>query len=365
MRFLSLKSRESSQLLYETLGRERAGELLRTLLRRHHGRSYTVADFAAAGAQADAPSLDDWFYSTALPGFLVAPAEVFRLADSAAGEPRYQALVHVRNDEPAAGWFRFGPTYVFFAPGGTAPFRVDANAAIEVGIVMDEPPDQLWLHPFLALHQRSIQVSLPNDVNPDERRSETAFSGSRPSSWAPKSVGIVVDDLDDGFAAQTRDTMTGRLGRLLDRGDEPEELGHGWTRRLIPSGWGKYDRTVTLAPAGDGRRQAVFSVQLPNPGRWRLEYHVPDRELAASSGVRGQTFFEPLGRLNLRLRLDGVVAHEVEFDGTAAEVGWNKVGEFDLAGRDVDLIVSDRTTGSTVVADAIRWMPIDPPVADG
>ena len=47
----------------------------------------------------------------------------------------------------------------------------------------------------------------------------------------------------------------------------------------------------------------------------------------------------------------------MEFDASAASIGWNDLGEFSLPAGEVSLVVSDRTSGSLVVADAVRWRP--------
>ncbi len=49
----------------------------------------------------------------------------------------------------------------------------------------------------------------------------------------------------------------------------------------------------------------------------------------------------------------------IEFDGRDAVAGWNHLGDFDLESPQVSLVVTDRTDGEVVVADAIRWRPID------
>ena len=46
----------------------------------------------------------------------------------------------------------------------------------------------------------------------------------------------------------------------------------------------------------------------------------------------------------------------VEFDASAAEPGWTTLGRFDLDAGEVTLIVTNRTDGRTVVADAVRWI---------
>ena len=49
----------------------------------------------------------------------------------------------------------------------------------------------------------------------------------------------------------------------------------------------------------------------------------------------------------------------VEFDAAVAEAGWNKLGEFDLPGGQTRLVVTNRTSGVVVVADAIRWRRLE------
>lgn len=48
---------------------------------------------------------------------------------------------------------------------------------------------------------------------------------------------------------------------------------------------------------------------------------------------------------------------KIEFDGKAASFGWNDLGEFQMPAGESSLEVASITTGSVVVADAIRWRP--------
>ena len=62
-----------------------------------------------------------------------------------------------------------------------------------------------------------------------------------------------------------------------------------------------------------------------------------------------------LGSYDMTLRAGSAVDATVDFDGSAAQPGWNALGEFDLEAGPVSLIVSNRTDGQFVVADAVRW----------
>ena len=105
---------------------------------------------------------------------------------------------------------------------------------------------------------------------------------------------------------------------------------------------------------GDGSAVAIFAAELPEPGRWRLEYHVPDRHGLALWGRS----FGALGTLTMTVVADGREV-EVAYDVASADVGWNEVDEFEFVTPDVRLEVSNRTDGEMVIADAIRWLPVD------
>ena len=65
-----------------------------------------------------------------------------------------------------------------------------------------------------------------------------------------------------------------------------------------------------------------------------------------------------LGRYDLTVSA-GQRAWSLEFDSSAAERGWNDLGTFDLSAGTVRLRVSDATDGESVIADAIRWIPVN------
>ena len=63
-----------------------------------------------------------------------------------------------------------------------------------------------------------------------------------------------------------------------------------------------------------------------------------------------------LGVYNLTL-LAGGETYTLEFDGSVAEPGWNDLGQFELDEGETQVVVTDKTSGTVVIADAIRWRP--------
>ncbi|MDE0193145.1 MAG: hypothetical protein OXQ90_17465 [Gammaproteobacteria bacterium] len=362
----ALRAKAVAHSIADGLGRDRTAALLATL-RGHGDGTYNAAAFAAAvtAAGADIERLvGNWLDDTSLPGFIASRAEVERVAPATDAQPQYEIRVHVRNDEPTPGLVRLS---LGVSPQSrrSEPVRLDGNTTVEIGIQSIEPPQTVFLEPYLALNRIPLLIEL-GDFDERDLATREPFVGARPSTWLPPTpVGFVIDDLDPGFSVERRheDTRLGRTGsmedatREFDQGLPTWEREPGeWTRAGILSGWGKYRRTVAGARSGDGSEVAVFSSQLPTPGRWQLDFHVPNREPRMEWG--NTTLYGTLGFFDMTLVADGKPTR-VDFDGAAADTGWNKIGEFDLASTEVRLEISNRTDGEMVIADAIRWVPLD------
>ena len=115
--------------------------------------------------------------------------------------------------------------------------------------------------------------------------------------------------------------------------------------------------------SGDGSEVAVFTAELPAPGQWQLDFHVPIRQ-----PTLGPEFilisYGTLGAFDMTLVADGETTR-VDFDGAGADPGWNKIGEFEFTTTEVRLEISSRTDGEMVIADAIRWIPLEGTVTIG
>ena len=373
---LWLKVPAIAQSVLDAYGREAIGALLAELRQRYAGRNFTVAQFEALTDELGvplAPVVGDWLHDAALPGFVASAPVVVRLPEDDQGRARYQVRVDVRNDEAVPGIVRLAANVP--AKGGKALAKANSQAvtvaggeAVELGLVIPGPPEELWLQPVLALNRRDVRLLIP-EVEEYEVVDAEPFTGYRASDWAPPETnGIVVDDLDAGFSVRYDDEDLGlRVGggsmsdffvpdADIDQGlpvFSPFTAGDAsWTRQEVSESFGKYRRTTARAPAGDGRANAVFTASLPRPGRWRIDYHLPEASDAfASARVRHGLY---------RLTVVGSGVEEaVEFDGAAAEWGWNDLGTFALPAGEVSLVVSNQTSGRALFADAVRWRPVD------
>ena len=365
IRAFGLRARAAVLSIFEGMGRSRSAAFLAELRRRHAGGTFDARDFnaAASAVGVDLPGLvGDWLNETALPGFMASRARVVRIADDGEGRPRYETRFHVRNGEPVPGLVRVSHRQ-FFWQAPSDPIRIPGNAAVEVGIVTPRPPERLWLEPYLALNRLPVRIEFDR-IEPSEDSPGEPLVGSQPSTWTPASEGIVIDDLDAGFSVEDRADDTGRrIGAALVGLGRQREYDQGlpvatqrageWNRATIATGWGRYRHTVAGSIPGDGSAVAIFAAELPKPGRWRLEYHVPNPGL----GLWGRSY-GALGTLAMTVVADGREV-AIAYDGASADIGWNEIDEFEFVSTSVGLEVSNRTDGDMVIADAIRWMPLD------
>ncbi|MEM7366233.1 MAG: hypothetical protein AAF525_19630 [Pseudomonadota bacterium] len=394
---MALKSAAITEVLLDAYTYDQLTGLLSSLINQYRGTTFTADEFHTL---ADAQGLDltnllgDWLNEPGLPGFMVSPLVTERLQDADDGSPQYQTTFHVRNGESTPGLVRFH--YMWTTTGRrdglvedrTQPIRVAGGEAVEIGIVTGSPVFSTTLNPYLSLNRRPLP--LKGDTGPGRFAQITAseqvlaepFTGARTSTWHPDydlpPGTLSVDDLDAGFRTHSDSEFQQGSGRNpflpfrfdMDQGLPAYQAFMGspswWARNSDdPSAVGKYRHTMVMKGAGTGESWVAFDVSIPESGRWRLEYHMPQPR---GGERRGNVEGGDSGRGTYDIQLltgnhsEGVpqnLLQVIEFDSGAAKGGWNRLGDFDLSPDEVTVKVTDKTSGSVVFADAIRWHPLD------
>ena len=365
------KGTQVAEAVRDFLGVQGTRELLVSLRKRFAGSAFTVNDFVACAAGVD-PVLDSmlalWFYGNEMPGFLVSPVEVFRLPDGADGEPRYQILVNVRNDESVPGIVRIAwrtsPRWPIYHRSPTT--LIDPYSSVEIGVISTGAPLSLRLEPYLSLNRTAARLRVP-DFDDSKHEDREPLSGWRNSDWElPSDQDIVIDDLDSGFRVVHPErerllgsrSFAGSMNRALPQfspGDEDLVWRRQTGRNLVA--WGKYRRTIARIPAGDGEARAYFSTELPHSDVWHLDYHLPGRSVVSrgwtTQALDGERLWVGLDHLVI-IASDGS-EEAVAFGASDAVSGWNYIGTFDVPAGLTHVVVTNRTAGEVVVADAIRW----------
>ena len=375
--------------IWYSLGRDGVARLLSTIRVRYEGGLLTMPEFTAAAREHGTHDVVGlaWANERPAPALRVSSVRVQRLARDDPGGARYQVTLQTRNEAPTPGMLRLvigtdpGTDSPWLRRRTSAPVVVPGHSSVEVGMVSDAPPLDAWLASYFSQNRSDMRLR----IQPEESLNldTPALEGSRPTAWRPpKQVGIVVDDLDPGFTVQSTKPLRlqnfwiPRVGdRMpLDQGLPAyrQALGEGghmpasgilrpdWSRQEVGAAWGRYRRTLVRTPADDGSERAVFSAVLPGAGRWHLAYHLPDlssrpRRVGLQSWtIAGDWNGGRLGTHHLAVAAEDVET-TVAFDADSAGPGWNRVGTYTLPPGEVSVTVSNRSTGETVIADAVRW----------
>ncbi|MCY3813509.1 MAG: hypothetical protein OXH15_17075 [Gammaproteobacteria bacterium] len=387
----------SAQALFNGLGRDGVATLLRALRNRDAGGALTLRDLEAAVAEIDptlAPLIHDWAHARPAPAFRVSAVEVRALEGEATERSEYAVNVKVANQGAALGLVALevgtdhGDGDGVLRRELSAPAAVAGHSSVEISMVSAKPPRDAWLLSYFSQNRNDTRLVLTDVDDGHVGRDDSLNVGTRPTAWLPPAeAGIVVDDLDPGFSVESS-PASGLLRRLLayfasERGAMPldgaipeyrdgsGEPGHmaasgpqaGWSRQAFGAAWGRFRSTLARTVSGDGRERAVFAARLPAAGRWQLEYHIPDlspRPRYSWWGTfSGEWHGGPLGTFDIALTTGDEEA-AIEFDGGQAAPGWNRLGTFTLDAGIARVVVSNRSSGETVIADAIRWFRVDP-----
>ena len=375
------RSRQLADAVHAYLGHERTADLLASIRARPLWCSAGLGGLRSGHCTVRTVRSERWWTigCTGDPrrGSSASEVRAYRLADDRDGLPRYQIRVHVRNSGAAPGvvglaWrstailshFDDSPApFVRSRSMIVGPDEIGGNGRGDARAPLGGPPSAAPVAEQERHEAGPAPLRARGAVGPGSR-----FTGSRPSDWGTVQTSVVVDDLDVGFSLTGAGGCSRRPEDRSEGGGVDTDIGQyswgqrGWRRQSDESvaAWGRYRRTLVRTPAGSGSTEACFATKLPAPGRWNLQVHLPGPSVShghwrpTSPLVR-----DALGSYDLRIAAGGE-ERSVSFDGTYAEMGWNDVGSFDVAGTEVRVAVSDRTSGDVVVADAVRWRPGSP-----
>ena len=399
-RALRLRAIALNQLLIDTYGEQAVGHCLYELIQQHRGENFVYTDFLdvlRANGLDGLNELDDWISSSRLPGFDASLYSNIELVDQETDFPLYEVVVHISNEEPVNGtvqvWIEnWGSSR--FSSAKKFPIFVKGESTKEVVLRSTRVIKSIWIEPYLSLNRSNLRVSvpferpIPNQKQSSRRRTYIHAITEVKSDATSESNGfqegsIIVDDLDAGFSVLKNQN---RLPTVIDwtkmfLGSREPELDGGlpvyevipifpsegkWERKTDPTAHGKYRRTFAISRAKTAHRQVFvkFSAELPITGTWQLDYFYPEGyfiDFFDHQGIKRLSRFDQrLGPIDLVIESENQSIAE-RFNPRASEFGWLTVGSYDLTHRDVSVLVSNIPLPDfdAVIADAIRWTPID------
>lgn len=377
--------------LRDYYGADVLGEIFRNLLEQHHGGNFAFEDLAMLVPKEYKPIdsvIGDLLLTTKASGYIATQPSV-SLIDVPLETDEYLTSFVLYNDEESPSFVRVydGKSPLYELEGDkvlTEPIWFDGKQAKIISLRSKQPYRSLHIKPYFSLNRayKAIYPDPPND------QTQWILESNIPPlvesiDWQPsanENSVVVVDDLDPGFSIVQNSSLDQVLPKFpIDsvkhsprmaiqsqyylpefREDySPDE----WHRVMDGWSFGKYRSTLVRIKNGNGHTSARFEAVLPNPGLWRLEYHVSRTDLEHRYvrnwyGIQIVTKREYTeGDIAITVR-SGSEENATEFNFVSSDDGWHSVGEYEILEEDVAVLVSDAvvgTQGDTVYADAIRW----------
>lgn len=312
---------------------------------------------------------EGWYNQQGLPMFETSDISLTEVID---GEyTLYQTMLTLTNTEPVTGTvvLELGRTDNIDIENGTRFVTLDGHQSKQIAFLTDSPPPHLTVDCLVA---KNLPLKLTRHLGTPavDHRAEP-FEGERVVPYSPSMAEpgtIVVDNLDAGFeivseAENAGDHSYGSIWESFEKvpGDFDPPLFRmplkRWSKAVFNSSYGQQSIAFfTQGGVGDGA--VAWHADIPEPGTYDLEYYFLNTEV---EDLNRYNPFGPARSVPFLVDYNLTVSYadtddSIEFMPVESRPGWQYVATFDLEPGQVDVVLSNKSDGMLVYADAIRWV---------
>lgn len=310
--------------------------------------------------------IDQWYVQEKLPGYLFSDIEHYQVIEDA--RTRYQVKATISNPEPVDGLVVVD--YRLRGQGGFGPFggnqeetseyerlvNVPAGSAVRFAQVLADEPRTIRFNTLLS---KNLPIESEERFEKFEERNskpvdETRVLDALPSLQEPGE--IIVDNEDEGFSVQggKKSTLKQLFESSRQEEDEyvPFQFWRGprqWRKTLNNNFYGRYVKSAHYKRAGDGEQKVQWQAEIPESARYKVFCFGED--IPRPGPRRGGEFFSDF---HFAVHHDDGV-DEIQFDAGDG-VGWNSLGTFYFSAGPAKIVLSDKTKGRFIFADAVKWV---------
>jgi len=374
---------------YATLILEQKGEYLFKLMEKMFGKeefaaflekqlietrfTHLTLDLFLSGLQEEfgtdfRPLINSWYSTASLPGFEISNFTTYKVLDG--DRERYQVRFWLENPENVPGLARVSferqaeeHSHRDFDDSEDIIRRLvilQPGQISEQGFVLDYKPGSMAINTMVSRNLPLVFQQLCSDFELD--RKAIPFDGERIVKQGQIQVDpgleIIVDNEDPGFGFDKSPPAS--LIRRYIKEPEPEDKYVGfhfwknmetWEPTINAHYFGKYVKSSHFTNSSGGKRMAWWEAEIPQSGFYDLYFFV-------SRGSAPWWYHEndtDRGEYQIRISTpDGF--EETELDLNTAEDGWNFLGSYYLETGQSKVDLSNETSASYVLADAIKWV---------
>ncbi|MFA8435792.1 MAG: hypothetical protein ACEPOZ_14845 [Marinifilaceae bacterium] len=352
-------------------GEAEFNQLLNRFVREHQNSAFEFRELDTILQEQFGESItgevNNWYHLKQLPGFLVRDIQTYKVKEKE--HVKYQVRFKISNPEAVDGIVTVnvemndpnqrgrrrrrneeGPEF-------TRKIHVPAGTAREVGFVFTTEPSRMNLYTH-------ISENLPNNLvydfaSFDEVKRTAALDEIRETEFFEDLLvenEIVVDNEDEGFEYQQVSNKS-YLKQLVDsRKKAPHKYSrfiywyppNEWKTVLRSGFYGKYVRSAMYTKTGQGDRTATWKAPVKQGGYYDIYCYIEKVNHSWRKQKRKANY-------NFRVHHEGGV-EEVTKTDQELEKGWNYLGSFYVTLETAKVELSNRSVGSYLFADAIKWV---------
>ncbi len=362
-------------LLRARYGTEDFNDFLNELVDQHKHKTFSLLTFdsllEARFGSSITGEIADWYSKNQQAGFLIKEMQTYKVLEDE--RTRYQIRFKIANPEASAGLVtinvdlnnpndrrrRRGEDIV---PDFSRKVYIPAHSAKEVGFVFPNEPTRMNIFTH-------ISENLPNNIIYDfgsfhEIKKLATFDTIIDYPVFDHIIAvkeIIVDNEDEGFE-YNQVLQKSYLKTLVDKNKKPGYKYEGirywsppneWKSVLRSGFYGKYVRSAAYTKSGQNDRTAIWTANLPNAGMYDVYCHV--EKINVNRRRRRET---RKSDYNFRVYHESGVddIHRADSD---LENGWNYLGTFFISSPTTRVELSNKSVGTMVFADAIKWVEND------
>lgn len=310
--------------------------------------------------------LDEWFNLPFSPYIRLQDVDVSRvlLHDFTKYQLRFKAYnasaatgvlkVNVENTDNRSKWGRSGSN-ARVQSAKTDYYILPPHSAREIRMISDEEPSRLLVN-------TSVSSNLPNEFSTAfskiERETRDTLQGIFPidSVWFVSDHQDIIVDNEDAAFRVTHGNQKQVLQRFFDRTTDkyksytPWRTPSKWTFIIHNTCYGAPVASAVHKKKGEGSSKAEWSAEIPQDGYYEVSVWVP--KLISGGGRRSRYSQENMHTYTIHSP-DG--DETLSLDMNRDEAGWVSLGTFYFPAGDVRVSLSDRVTGTVVIADALKF----------
>ncbi|WP_461632434.1 golvesin C-terminal-like domain-containing protein [Labilibaculum euxinus] len=354
-------------------GEDKFNSLLKNYIAENQHRKFSFTSFdsllIANNGESIQADVKNWYTTNKLPGFLIKDLQTYKVKEG--DHIKYQIRYKISNPESVDGIIsvsielndqnrrrnRRNPGED--KPAFTKTILVPANSALEVGFVFPSQPSRMNVSTHIS---ENLPNSLVYDFSSFDETKKGSFFNDIKACEAFDGIlatnEFVVDNEDKGFEY----VQVSNKSYLKQWMDDKRITEHEYSRlrtwnppnewkNVLRSGFfGKYVRSAFFTKSGQGERSAIWTAELKNSAQYDVYCHIEKVEQwGRRRGQQKKTDY------NFKVYHESGV-EEINKSDQELENGWNYLGTFFITPENAKVELNNKSAGSFLFADAIKWV---------